>query len=802
MTSFTWASAASGSWTSPTFWSGATAASGVYPGDGNRDLDSALIAGAGTVTLLAPTFLDLTELDIADPAALVRVNGSLAAEVALHNAGTIAVGAGAFVTAGNVGEPTLGQFTNTGVISIGAGGSFTIFAPGSTAAIGTVQFAGGTLVLANPLDNSGATLTASAWGALDIAGSVTGGTIVNDGGDLRIVNRVPQGDGWPLAASFDHVAFVGPLAPSGPLAIKGGLTLSPLSLGGRNTIDLTGTATVPGTSLPALRGALVALDAMTIDHADVRLGDLQAVTTITLGADVAVTNAGLGFLGGAGGFVSSATITNTGMLAINNFGTFANAGLLINAGGTITDDNGGALVNTGTISLHGGRFVAPVSGGGTLELGNGATAELTVAYGQLGFRFLDASGVLRLDLAGGTNTVLGFVPGDRIELVGQPGSVSYAGGTLSVLNGGVATARFIMPDQPADVHFGAVTDANLDTTITSWLACFAEGTRIATAGGETPVEALRAGDLVRRAGGGLAEVAWLGHRRLDCRCHARPWDVWPVRVRAGAFAPGVPARDLRLSPDHAVWMEDRAPGDAEYRAPGVLVPVRALVNGRTVVQEKAAWITYHHVELARHDLLLAEGLACESYLDTGNRAAFANGGPALALHPDFARAAWAAQGCAPLVLAGPLVAAARRRLLARATETGHALTGDAGLRATVSGLRLRPAIDGRRWRLELPPGTPALRLRSRAWVPGHTRPAESDMRRLGVAIGNLRLDGAAVRLDDARLSSGWHAPEGGWRWTDGDGGIALGGARRIEFDVVMTGTYWRATAARRRHGGS
>ena len=33
-------------------------------------------------------------------------------------------------------------------------------------------------------------------------------------------------------------------------------------------------------------------------------------------------------------------------------------------------------------------------------------------------------------------------------------------------------------------------------------------------------------------------------------------------------------------------------------------------------------MTYYHVELSTHDVILAEGLATESYLDTGNRAAF------------------------------------------------------------------------------------------------------------------------------------------------------------------------------------
>jgi len=46
-------------------------------------------------------------------------------------------------------------------------------------------------------------------------------------------------------------------------------------------------------------------------------------------------------------------------------------------------------------------------------------------------------------------------------------------------------------------------------------------------------------------------------------------------------------------------------------------------------------VTYYHVELDDHDLLLAEGLPVESYLDTGDRSNFENGGGPIALHPDF-----------------------------------------------------------------------------------------------------------------------------------------------------------------------
>ena len=97
----------------------------------------------------------------------------------------------------------------------------------------------------------------------------------------------------------------------------------------------------------------------------------------------------------------------------------------------------------------------------------------------------------------------------------------------------------------------------------------------------------------------------------------RPHDVWPVRVSAGAFGDAQPGRDLLLSPDHAVFLD------------GALIPIRYLINGRTVVQEFAAEVSYYHVELPEHSVILAEGLPCESYLETGNRAAFGRQGQGL-----------------------------------------------------------------------------------------------------------------------------------------------------------------------------
>ncbi len=58
---------------------------------------------------------------------------------------------------------------------------------------------------------------------------------------------------------------------------------------------------------------------------------------------------------------------------------------------------------------------------------------------------------------------------------------------------------------------------------------------------------------------------------------------------------------------------------------GALIPIRYLVNGDSIVQQPADEVTYYHVELPAHAVILADGLPCESYLDTGNRAVFDDG---------------------------------------------------------------------------------------------------------------------------------------------------------------------------------
>ncbi len=191
------------------------------------------------------------------------------------------------------------------------------------------------------------------------------------------------------------------------------------------------------------------------------------------------------------------------------------------------------------------------------------------------------------------------------------------------------------------------------------MPCYAAGTRIRTPEGDVPIERLAVGGMVLTVSGEARPIQWIGHRLVDCRKHPQPHLVWPVRVQAGAFAPRLPARDLYLSPDHAVFAED------------VLIPIKHLQNGGTVKQLEVDTVQYFHIELERHDVVLAENLPAETFLDTGNRANFANGGGVTPIHADFSPLAdynylmWESFGYAPLVVTGAEIDRVRARLAAR-----------------------------------------------------------------------------------------------------------------------------------------
>jgi hypothetical protein len=265
--------------------------------------------------------------------------------------------------------------------------------------------------------------------------------------------------------------------------------------------------------------------------------------------------------------------------------------------------------------------------------------------------------------------------------------------------------------------------------------------------------------------------------------------VWPVRIQAGAFAPELPARDLWVSPGHSIFIE------------GVLIQAEKLVNGATITQVPLASVEYWHVELDSHDVILAEGLAAESYLDTGNRGGFfKNGGAYLEAHPDFRPKHWA-ETCVPLVFAGAAMQKARSDLRARALALGYALTADPDVHALVDGERIDPVrLGDARLAFLLPEGGGDVELRSRTFNPAHIDTDSTDTRNsLGICVLRLQIDGEVALEDEAQFRRGWsgleHEQGRQYRWSS-DRMPLPAGTRLVVIDLhPQDSVYWRESAA-------
>jgi hypothetical protein len=301
-----------------------------------------------------------------------------------------------------------------------------------------------------------------------------------------------------------------------------------------------------------------------------------------------------------------------------------------------------------------------------------------------------------------------------------------------------------------------------------------------------PVEQLREGGLVLTRSGLAKPIVWIGRRRVACARHKAPHNVLPVRIRAGAFAIDVPRRDLLLSPDHAVF------------ADGVLIPVKHLINGITVRQECVATAEYFHVELAAHDILLAEGLAVESYLDSGNRAEFANRPcHVVLLHPGLASAGCQTR-CAPLCLSGPPLVAVKQMLLSRLEQGDYATTIAPDLHLVADARKIHPVIArGNLYRFMLPDRVDRVRIVSRSGAPAEIAAESEDGRRLGVAIQTIVMDGRLVALDDKALAEGFYDIEHhgavSWRWTNGSAALVIAPVRSRSASPRMLELLVRAT---------
>jgi antigen 43 len=548
-------------------------------------------------------------------------------------------------------------------------------------------------------------------------------------------------------------------------------------------------------------------------------GDIaQFNTSVALNLSSSLNIGGIQ-VGSSASSLATLTLTGSGQtLSLNQITVYPGSTLDLQVNSTIsTTLQGGGTINVDGVTLNGGssnittstNFI--ISNGGTLYVQDPKDAG-GIAFGAGTGNILE----IPFNPSGGAtvNTpITGVAIGDKIILASAGGNSDVIQSITNV--SGNVYAITLNKGNSVNIVLSNVTlapgvTATISGNVLSFVAgspCFLEGTLIATPAGQVAVETIKIGDLVTTLAGGqhvTKPVIWVGHRAVKPG-ELMPDEAHPIRIKAGAFAENIPARDLLVTAEHCIF------------ADGGLIPARLLVNGRSIITDTGiSSFTYYHVELEQHGILLAEGLATESYLDTGNRGAFANAG-VVALHPRLAGNGGWDRAAAPLSVAPEQVRPVWAMLNARAEGLGlkqvsapAMLTQDPDLRIVTGGgtelLPVRQYDD--RYVFVVPAGETGLNLVSRSARPSETvGPFIDDRRTLGVLVGEISLHEGRRKTTlrthlTAQALPGWYGLErAAHRWTDGKASLPVdltklrGPAVILEIQVVQAGPYRLAEPA-------
>jgi hypothetical protein len=509
------------------------------------------------------------------------------------------------------------------------------------------------------------------------------------------------------------------------------------------------------------------------------------------------TNATGLYLQGGGAVVNGSTGTISIDTAVSGIGVRLNAAGTVTNAGTIIGGTGGAVGFEATSSANelivdpGAVFQGGINGGtGTLQLASAASAGVLGTFSGTG---ITNFGTLTFDAGSswtikgnattvttggfGSMSMTGFANTDTIDLL----NFSFAGASETFASNALTLTN--SASQHATIHIQSSVFTTGSFSLASYssgsgtqitLLCFVAGTRIATPSGEMPVERLAVGDMVLTQRGEAKPIAWIGKGKV-LATRGRRNAATPVIVRKGSLADNVPYRDLHVTKGHSLLLDE------------MLIPVEFLVNHRSIVwDDRAQEVELYHIELATHDVLIANGAPAESYRDDGNRWLFQN-----------ANSGWdqpAKPPYAPVLVGGPVVDAVWRRLLDRSgPRPGVPTTSDPDLHLLVDGQRVGGRALGNgvhRFRLQKSAST--VRIVSRAAAQDELGVVR-DPRLLGVALRQIELwqgrHVTVMAIDDEALCDGFHPLEDNcdFRWTDGDAllpAALLEGVHR-DFELVL-----------------
>ncbi|WP_397544422.1 Hint domain-containing protein [Roseovarius salis] len=212
---------------------------------------------------------------------------------------------------------------------------------------------------------------------------------------------------------------------------------------------------------------------------------------------------------------------------------------------------------------------------------------------------------------------------------GDTVTVQLADGTVTTITG---TTFYLADGRKVFTPTDGSTLQNATLVDTSWVSnttptpyedldpvCFVTGTMIETEDGETPVENLRGGEIIRGYTGEGLRLRKIFRRTFVIRdIEANP-KLRPVRICAGALGEGLPVRDMLVSRQHRMLIHSRI-ANRMFGVSEVLVPaIKLTALPGIFVDQSINEVEYFHLLFDAHEVIVAEGAPTES-LFTGPEA--------------------------------------------------------------------------------------------------------------------------------------------------------------------------------------
>lgn len=210
----------------------------------------------------------------------------------------------------------------------------------------------------------------------------------------------------------------------------------------------------------------------------------------------------------------------------------------------------------------------------------------------------------------------GAFAGDTLTITNPDGTTTDVTLTVDQIVAGEVLVEFDAPATGQTITVSADVTSIVGTsgtgTDSATVVCFVQGTLIATADGDIPVEDLKVGDLVETLDHGQQPLRWVGQRHLDARELTENPNLRPIRIRKNVVSAGEGVGDLVVSPQHRILIASKV-AQRMFGNTEILVPAKQLLAIEGVeIADDLEDVTYFHILFDQHEIVYANGVPSES----------------------------------------------------------------------------------------------------------------------------------------------------------------------------------------------